>query len=231
MTQDPHIKNWTFKKYQSPVLVGSTLLFFLAIAGVIFFLNWLTISLLILTLIVWAVIVYFFRDPARNVLNQPGLVVGPCDGEVVSIETFKETRYMNTETIRVSMFLSLFNVHVQRAPLAGEVTLVEHQPGKFLQAFKPEASEVNEYIAMQIDTPYGTVMLKQIAGILARRCMNYAQVGNHVETGQRFGHIKFGSRVDLFLPPQAEIQIKVGDKIRGGLTPIAQLPTQNDAKN
>jgi phosphatidylserine decarboxylase len=169
------------------------------------------------------VIVFFFRDPDRQPVREPGLVVGPADGVVVGIDLVEESQYLNTQTLRVSMFLSLWDVHVQRAPLGGTVKLVEHQSGKFLQAFREEASEVNEYIAMVIETDFGPIMVKQISGIVARRCMNYARPGDSVDTGQRYGHIKFGSRVDLFLPPEAEVLVKVGDKVSGGLTRIAQL--------
>ena len=172
---------------------------------------------------IWGIILYFFRDPDRAPVKEPGLVVGPADGVVVSIEPFEEEKYLQTRTIRVSMFLSIWDVHVQRAPLGGLVKLVSHQPGKFLQAFKPEASEVNEYIAMVIETEYGPVMVKQISGIMARRCVNFANPGDKLETGMRFGHIKFGSRVDLFLPSNVEVLVKVGDKVRGGLTRIAQM--------
>jgi phosphatidylserine decarboxylase len=223
MIRDPHIKNWKFKRTKEPVLLASTFLLAAALVGVFIYGHWLMVVLFILFLSVWGVVLYFFRDPSRNVVDEPGLVVGPCDGKVVSIEKIFEPKYLGKETIRISMFLSLFDVHVQRAPLAGTVLAVDHQPGKFLQAFKPEASEVNEYIAMQLGTPYGTILVKQIAGILARRCMNYAQSGDEIETGQRYGHIKFGSRVDLFLPSEAEILVQVGDKIFGGLTPMAQL--------
>jgi phosphatidylserine decarboxylase len=188
----------------------------------------LSIFLLVLASFIWGLILYFFRDPDRNPQGQAGLVVGPCDGEVVSIDRLVENLYLNTETVRISIFLSVFNVHVQRIPLAGEVTLVDHRPGRFLQAFRPEASDVNEYIAMQIDTPYGVLLVKQIAGILARRCINYCQPGEQVKAGQRFGLIKFGSRVDLFLPQQAEVRVNIGDRVLGGLTPIAQLDILND---
>lgn len=227
MTKDPHIGNWAFKKWREPTILVSSFVFVLAIAAVFFIPSWLTGILLVLTLVAWIVILYFFRDPDRVILDQPGLVVGPCDGEVMSIELLKENRYLNVETIRISIFLSIFDVHVQRAPFSGDITLVDHQPGKFLQAFRPEASEINEFIAMQVETPFGKLLVKQIAGILARRCVNYAKPGDQIKIGQRFGHIKFGSRVDLFLPPQAKVQIQVGDKVYGGLTPIAQFPTKN----
>jgi phosphatidylserine decarboxylase len=176
-------------------------------------------------------ILYFFRDPDREVIDRQGLVVGPCDGKVVSIDRLKEDRYLNEEVIRISIFLSLFDVHVQRSPLAGEITLVDRQPGKFLQAFRPEASDVNEYIAMRLKTPYGVLLVKQIAGILARRCINFAKIGDKLRTGERFGHIKFGSRVDLYVPLSAEVKINIGDKVRGGLTSIAQLKIHNDEQN
>lgn len=172
----------------------------------------------------WLLILYFFRDPERQTPNQPGLVVSPADGEIVAIVREREGRYLQDDTLRISIFLSITNVHVQRIPLQGVVTLVDHQPGKFLQAFLPEASDVNEHIAMMIQTPYGPLLVKQIAGILARRCVNYMQAGYSVQTGQRFGLIRFSSRVDLFLPPNAQLLVHIGDKVTGGVTPMAQLP-------
>jgi len=225
MNHDPDINNWSFNLWQEPTILVSSFLSAVAIIIAIFIPGWLTFILLGLTLAAWIVILNFFRDPDRVALDQPGLVVGPCDGEVVSIDLMKEEQYMEVDTIRVGIFLSLFDVHVQRIPLAGEVTMVDYKPGKFLQAFRPEASDVNEFIAMQINTPYGNLLVKQIAGILARRCINFAKPGDLVRTGIRFGHIKFGSRVDLFLPSKAIVEIAVGDKVIGGLTPIAQLPS------
>ena len=225
MNHDPDINNWSFNLWQEPTILVSSFLSAVAIIIAIFIPGWLTFILLGLTLAVWIVILNFFRDPDRVALDQPGLVVGPCDGEVVSIDLMKEEQYMEVDTIRVGIFLSLFDVHVQRIPLAGEVTMIDYKPGKFLQAFRPEASDVNEFIAMQINTPYGNLLVKQIAGILARRCINFAKPGDLVRTGIRFGHIKFGSRVDLFLPSKAIVEIAVGDKVIGGLTPIAQLPS------
>jgi phosphatidylserine decarboxylase len=218
------VDNWAFQRSREPTILLCTAFFALAVAAVIFVPSWLSSLLLVLLFSLWVLIMFFFRDPDRDALNHPGLVVGPCDGEVVSIEKEREDRYLGSDTIRISMFLSIFDVHVQRIPLGGEVTLIDHQPGGHLQAFKSEASEVNEYIAMKIDTPCGILLVKQIAGILARRCINYSRPGDQVETGQRYGLIKFGSRVDLYLPPQADLKITHGDKVVGGLTPIAHLP-------
>ena len=171
----------------------------------------------------WLLILYFFRDPNRVPLREPGLVVSPGDGEVVAIVRERESAFLRQETIRISIFLSLFDVHVQRVPLGGVVTRIVHRPGKFLQAFRPEASEENEAITMELATPYGPLLVRQIAGIMARRCVNYLETGQEVETGARFGLIRFGSRVDLFLPPTAEILVTIGTKVAGGVTPVARL--------
>lgn len=228
MTKDHRVDKWVFNKWKEPVILVTS---FLVISFVIISTTFPGLGSsfgLLLALTAWVIILYFYRDPDRDVVNQPGLIVGPCDGKVVSIEQFREERYLNRETTRISIFLSLFDVHVQRIPLEGDVTLVDHQPGKYLQAFRAEASEVNEFIAMQLKTPYGDLLVKQIAGILARRCINYAREGEKVLTGQRFGHIKFGSRVDLFIPLQAEVLINIGDKVYGGLTAIAKLANHNN---
>lgn len=169
-------------------------------------------------------ILYFFRDPERTPIEEPGLVVSAADGEVVEIQREVETTYLNREMTRISVFLSIFDVHVQRVPISGKVLQVTHKPGRFLQAFRPEASTLNEHIAMVLETKYGPVLVKQIAGILARRCVNNVNPGDLLHSGQRYGMIKFGSRVDLYLPVQAEILVTVGDKVSGGLTAVARLP-------
>jgi phosphatidylserine decarboxylase len=171
----------------------------------------------------WLLILYFFRDPNRRFSGDPALFLSPGDGEIVDIVYEREERYLQADVVRISIFLSILDVHVQRVPIAGQVTAVDHQPGQFLQAFKPEASAVNEYIAMQMNTEYGPVLVKQIAGILARRCVNYLHPGQRVARGQRLGLIKFSSRVDIFLPPSARLLVAVGDKVYGGLTPVARL--------
>lgn len=176
---------------------------------------------------VWLIILYFFRDPDRPLIDEPGLVVSAGDGEVVALVQERENDYLQQEAIRISVFLSLFDVHVQRIPTSGSIKLVEHRPGKFLQAFRPQASTVNEHVATVIETPYGPLLVKQIAGIMARRCVNHLQTGQRVQTGQRFGMIKFGSRVDLYLPPTAEILVTIGTNVAGGITPVARLSNED----
>jgi phosphatidylserine decarboxylase len=214
---------WPFAEGGGATILLFTIIWAAAVALWFVWQNWWTGTVLFLATALWLLILYFFRDPNRQVTDAPGQVIGPGDGEVVEISHEREDKYLQADVIRISMFLSVTDVHVQRVPLGGKVTLVDHQPGQFLQAFKPEASEVNEYIAMVTESVYGSVLIKQIAGILARRCVNYAQPGDSVITGQRFGLIRFSSRLDLFLPPHAQLLIKVGDKIIGGLTPIAHL--------
>lgn len=225
MTPYGEDRAWPFVQGGGPTMILFSLALAAAVALRVRWPNAATLVLLIIVAVLWLLILYFFRDPNRNVLDEPGLVVGPGDGEIVEVAREQESRYLQAEVIRISMFLSVLDVHVQRVPLGGVVKLVEHRPGKFLQAFRPEASEVNEYVAMIIESEYGRILVKQIAGILARRCVNWAAPGDRVTTGQRFGLIKFGSRIDLFLPPQAKLLVAVGDKVRGGITPVARLTT------
>lgn len=221
--KDKPVNGWDFTLWKDGSMIFVSLLYIAAIFGWLYWPSVYTLIIFTFLLGVWLLVVWFFRNPTRQVVDESGVVVGPGDGKVVAIEKEKETRYLNKEVIRISIFLNVTDVHIQRAPLGGKITMVDHQPGKFLQAFKPEASDVNEYVAMQVETKYGTILMKQIAGILARRCVNFAQVGDEIATGQRFGLIKFSSRVDLFLPPGAEILVKVGDRVTGGRTRIAQL--------
>lgn len=223
MDQDAPVKGWDFILWKEKNMLSVLLAYIAALMAWGFWPSIWTMILFVVLLFVLLTVLYFFRNPSRQVINEPGLLIGPCDGKVVAIEREKESRYLNTEVIRISIFLNVNDVHVQRIPLGGKVSVVDHRPGKFLQAFRPEASDVNEYIAMQIETDYGTVLIKQIAGILARRCVNFADVGETVLTGQRFGLIKFSSRVDLFLPVDSDIIVSVGDRVVGGLTRVAQM--------
>ncbi|MFN2144343.1 MAG: phosphatidylserine decarboxylase [Anaerolineales bacterium] len=223
MTKDPRISTWSFKKTQDPAVLLTTSMVILIAVVAVRNTHWLTLLLLAGVLTIWGIVLYFFRDPDRDVVREPGLVVGPADGVVVSIEKLFDDKHLHADVVRVSMFLSVWDVHVQRVPLGGKVQHIEFKPGKYLRAILPDASEVNEYIAMNLETDFGVICVKQISGIMARKCVNFAQPGDLLETGIRYGLIKFGSRVDLFLPPDAEILVKVGDKISGGLTRVAQL--------
>lgn len=235
MTTDSNYRTWQQQSlHGSPLAEGSgpTIGLLSLIASACILLNAkrpniVTRVLATAAIVVWLLVLYFFRDPDRETLDEPGLVVSAGDGEVVEIVDEREDTYLQSDATRISVFLSIFDVHVQRVPVSGTVTTVEHHPGKFLQAFRPEASTVNEHISMVIESEYGTVLVKQIAGIMARRCVNNTKTGQMVHVGQRFGMIKFGSRVDLFVPQEAKILVEVGDKVGGGVTPIARLPEKN----
>lgn len=178
------------------------------------------IALLGMALLGW--VFYFFRDPARVAEEAgPEIILAPADGRVTDIELIEEPLFFNGPARRVSVFLSLFDVHVQRAPFAGQVTFLHYQPGGFAPAFLKD-THTNEFNLIGFVTPRGLLAVKQITGILARRIVCWPQVGDSLERGERLGLIKFGSRVDLLLPPEAEITVKVGQKVYGGQTVLGR---------
>jgi phosphatidylserine decarboxylase len=177
-------------------------------------------------LILAAFFLFFFRDPDRTTPSTPNLVVSPADARVMAVGAFTGNGAPPGTWQWVSMFLSPMDVHVNRTPVTGVVTRVEYHPGKFLPAYKPDAGDLNEWTEVWIDTAHGPVVQRQIVGILARRIVNRLKVGDRVAPGQRYGVMKFGSRIDMFLPPSATIYIKVGDKVVGGETKIATLATE-----
>jgi phosphatidylserine decarboxylase len=162
----------------------------------------------------------FFRDPRRSPPSDPKLILSPADGRVVRIESGRESG----GTPSVSIFLSVFNVHVNRAPVAGRVSDVRYTPGSFVPAFRHKASELNEQNLITLDTDRGEVGVKQIAGLIARRIRCWKQPGDRVAQGEKIGFITFGSRVDLFLPRGAELRVAEGDRVRGGTSVIAVYP-------
>jgi len=175
-----------------------------------------------------ALILFFFRDPDRPIPGGEGLVVAPADGEIVAVDRVDEPLFIEGPAVRIGIFMSIWDVHVNRVPLAGEVRLVRHVPGRFLQAFRPEAAEVNEHLLTGIETGRGRVLVKQIAGILARRCVGYVSVGEPVQRGQRLGLIRFSSRVDVYLPPGARPCVGLGDRVQAGSSTLARLPTERE---
>jgi len=166
---------------------------------------------------------YFFRDPDRSVPEGEGIFVSPADGKVIVLQTVKENQFINEEMLQVSIFMSPLNVHVNRAPCDGVVGNVVHTSGKFLSAFKPEASLQNENIAMTMNTKYGTILVKQIAGFLARRAVCRVSRGGTLRKGDRYGVIKFSSRVDIFLPLSTVPMVKLGDMVAAGETVLGRI--------
>ena len=162
---------------------------------------------------------YFFRDPERQIPGDPDAVVSPADGRVVEIA---EERAGDRPGKRISIFLSIFDVHVNRAPVAGKIRRVEYAPGRFMAAWKDKASSENEQNLVVIETPRGEMAFKQIAGWIARRIVFWKRQGDDVAIGERVGMIRFGSRVDVWLPAEAEILVQRGQKVAGGATELAR---------
>jgi len=170
----------------------------------------------------FALLLYFFRDPERTSAAGEGVFLAPADGRVVEVKQVHEPRFLQGEGLKISIFMSLLDVHVNRVPVEGQVVLVEHVPGQFLQAFRAEASEVNEHNLVGLESRHGRVLVKQVAGIMARRVVCWVRPGQKVQAGDRLGVVKFGSRVDLYLPPGAASAVRVGDRARAGVTVIAR---------
>lgn len=168
---------------------------------------------------------WFFRNPARVIPQGHGLVVAAGDGKVVAIEEEFEPRFMKEKSIRLSIFLNVFDVHINRVPCEGFVEQVQYQPGKFLVASKPEATLQNEQQAILIRTGQGAkVVCVQVAGLIARRIVCWASQGDRVQRGERYGLIRFGSRMDTFLPVGSTMKVSVGDRVKGGETVVGVLP-------
>lgn len=170
-------------------------------------------------------VILFFRNPRRLVLYDEDAVIAPADGKVVAIEMVQENEYFKDKRIQVSIFMSPTNVHVNRTPISGTVKYVKYHPGRYLVAWHPKSSQKNEHNSVVIENEGEgfSVMIRQIAGALARRIVNYLDEGDEVTQGMELGFIKFGSRVDLFLPLDAKINVQLNQKVKGGETIIAEF--------
>ncbi len=213
---------------------GRTLLFVLLI--VLFALNWGVLyffpqspviynSAILVSVIFYLLILQFFRNPIFQITENTKHVLAPADGKVVVIEETIESEYLKDKRKQVSIFMSPVNVHVNRMPVAGKISFLKYHPGKYLVAWHPKSSTENERTTVAVKMSNGVeILFRQIAGALARRIKFYIQEGQTLEQGQEFGFIKFGSRVDVFLPIDAKITVKIGDITKGGRTIIAELP-------
>lgn len=166
--------------------------------------------------------VYFFRDPEREIPQGEGLIVSAADGTVVGVDDVPNAPFIDGPAKRVSIFLSIFNVHINRSPIDGRIAYRHYNPGKFLPANCDKASLDNEQNAIGIDDGGYKVLVRQIAGIIARRILCWVNPGDEVSRGERFGLIRFGSRTEILMPPGAVVVVKVGDKVKGGETVIAR---------
>jgi phosphatidylserine decarboxylase len=203
--------------------------------GALFILPLLAISLL-LWILRWPLgagvisllalfVLYFFRDPERSIPPGEKAVLSPADGTVIQVQPCREQAILQGPAIKISVFMSLFNVHVNRNPLSGRVVEMAYSPGRFLPANLDRASAANEQNALLVETGAGTrILVVQVAGVIARRIVCWVRKGDSVERGRRFGLIRFGSRLDIYLPETARVQIQPGEKTRAGQTILGMLP-------
>jgi phosphatidylserine decarboxylase len=195
------------------------ILLILAIACA-FFSLWL--SLVFVALILYTLA--FFRDPNRSDPSDQCAVVAAADGTVADIEEVDEKEFLKAHTRRVGIFLSIFDVHTNRAPVAGRIAFQQFRKGLFFDARRPECSEKNEAMTWAFQNPRATIVVRQLTGAIARRIVGWAKVGDELKRGERFGMIRFGSRTEVYLPLDAEILVRVGDHVKGGASVIARLP-------
>jgi phosphatidylserine decarboxylase len=184
--------------------------------------GWPTLVLLAIGLLLFTWLLVFFRDPARDGPRGERVVIAPADGRVCSIADVDEHMYLHGKTTRVSIFMNVFNVHVNRYPVSGEIEVVHYNPGEFLNAVLDQAALVNESSSVGIRGPRGPVLVRQVAGLVARRIVTDGQPGDTAQQGERMGMIRFGSRVDVFLAPGTPLRVALGDTVYAGTTVIAE---------
>jgi len=208
-------------------LIVLSFLFCGLLCGTVYFFGapiWLQAPVCLLAFVFWLTIVQFFRNPKRNTPLNPKHIIAPADGKVVVIEETEEGEYFKDKRIQVSIFMSPLNVHVNRFPVSGNVEYVKYHPGLYLVAWHPKSSTENERTTVVVKTQNGQqVLFRQIAGALARRIKYYCKIGDKAEQGGEMGFIKFGSRVDVFLPLGTKVLSKLNETVRGGETVIAEL--------
>jgi len=187
-----------------------------------FFAPWLSLIFLLLIFYTFA----FFRDPNRIAPADPNAIVAAADGKVTDIIEIEEAEVLKTKTRRIGIFLSIFDVHTNRAPIDGRIIYRQHRVGLCLDARRPECSEKNEAMTWAFQNSRATIVVRQITGAIARRIVGWAKVGDELRKGERFGMIRFGSRTEVYVPLNATVPVKVGDHVAGGLTIIARLPEQ-----
>jgi len=175
------------------------------------------------TTLLFLFVISFFRIPSRKFTSDPGSVIAPADGKVVVIEETTDPEYFHDRRLQISVFMSPANVHVNRCPVNGEVIYTKYHKGKYLVAWDPKSSTENERFSVVLKNEHGEVLVKQIAGALAKRISNYLSKGQLVSQNEELGFIRFGSRVDLLLPPGTKVRVRIGDRVKGGVTVLASL--------
>jgi phosphatidylserine decarboxylase len=205
------------------VSVISLMCTMIAIVASYFFSTWLFIALLVILTSILVLVFRFFRIPRRRMKIQRGAVMAPADGKVVAIEKVRENEYFNDDRIQVSIFMSIHNVHINWFPIGGKIEYFKYHPGKYLLARHPKSSELNERTSVVISNEQTEILVRQIAGYVARRIISYTTPGKSVEQSSEMGFIRFGSRLDVFLPVDANIRVAIGDTTIGGVTAIAGI--------
>ncbi|MAB85187.1 MAG: phosphatidylserine decarboxylase family protein [Cryomorphaceae bacterium] len=209
-------------------LILLTLLYF--IIQKLHFSEWVNQFYLGLAIVLYFLVLQFFRNPKRSTTSNFNEIIAPADGKIVIIEECIEHEYLKDKRMLISIFMSPFNVHVNRAPISGKVVYTNYHPGKYLVAWNPKSSLLNERTSVVMENKItGPVLFRQIAGAVARRIAIYCKPNQQLQAGEEFGFIRFGSRMDIFLPLNSEIMVKIGDKPIGGETVIARVLTDSDA--
>jgi phosphatidylserine decarboxylase len=210
---------------------GYPIIFF---TGIIFFALMLSMYLyggtvfLIASIVTGSIFIFhffFFRDPERQIPESENLILSPADGTVVVVEQVEENDFLKEKCWKISIFLSVFNVHVNRMPVSGKLAYVRYKSGQFLAAFNHRASDLNEQTIIGISSSRGPVLFKQIAGIIARRIIYRCEENQSVSAGERFGMIRYGSRVDVFFPLSASVKVERKDKVKGGISILGEFTT------
>jgi phosphatidylserine decarboxylase len=215
-----------FHKEGLKIILTSTLLLLVALFTIDKFIeiNWLRISISLLFIIFYILILQFFRNPKRETVINDSQIISPVDGKVVVIEEVLETEFFKDKRIQVSIFMSPLNVHVTRYPTSGNIVFSKYHPGKYLVAWHPKASTENERTTVVVNNKvFGNILYRQIAGAVAKRIINYAKVNNNAIQGSDAGFIKFGSRVDIFLPLNSKINVTLNETVKGGEQIIASI--------
>jgi phosphatidylserine decarboxylase len=201
--------------------IGSGSLLFLIFGGLfLLFPNSILFITALFFFLIAVLMIVFFRDPQRNVQSNAGEILSPADGMIVEIKHFSEEDFLKKNGQKVSIFLRLLDPHINRSPVEGIVKQVQYRSGKFHPAFLAKASKENEQNAIGIETSKDKILVKQIAGTVARRVVSYVREGQHLKIGEKIGLIRFGSRVELFLPEDVQLKVKKGDRVKAGLTVI-----------
>lgn len=217
-----------FHKEGNTIILISSILVLLVLIPIWIFLSsllWLSILISIVMGTSWILVMQFFRNPVRTIEKpDAGLIYAPADGEVVVIEETEETEILGKKCIQISIFMSPLNVHVNRHPVSGKISYYRYHPGAFLMAWNPKASTDNERTTIVYDLPSGEqILVRQIAGFMARRIICYAKEGMETHQGEELGFIRFGSRVDVYLPVGTNVLVKIGDKSIGNKTILARI--------